>query len=306
MWATRADYLPTPLEPRELHTLLSPGKQQGESSRDDSVTPQTPPLSRGDRGRGGERVEATDSLEQRDLENGIREALIRGGLSSPATNLAKKPYKGRPLQGAWATAGQTGALVVSKQGGHESRPPVEFSIMSPGSSSGFSTPSRDEIPNPQVGQTPPPPSQATNWNTPLSNDDHRRGNRGAFRHSQSGPERGYEQSSPSMAPRRFNSEQCPGNDQSRYRNQSHDRSDQSHVNNWNIHMKRSPDRCGDRGRGRGRGRGRRRGHSREEYHHNSDQYQRSHSDVIRSPQSRGRGSGKPYSEPLVRDRHRRQ
>lgn len=90
-----------------MNSFLSPG-QQGESLRDDTlgIAPGNglaTPTSQGER-------------DKKEIEEEIREALFRNGASPQAPQGRKSPYKGRPLQGAWAATGQTGALVVGKQG----------------------------------------------------------------------------------------------------------------------------------------------------------------------------------------------
>ena len=342
VWAARADYLPTPLEPREVHGLLLP-TQPEEFPLDDVSGDQQLALQRlslqeregNGREQGALKEKETDTSVQdkTNLEREVREALFRGGVGSPAVK--KRPiksheYKGQPLLGAWATAGQTGALVVQKPGEPVKSSPVKFSIQSQGSSaasSGSTTPSQagSRTPNYRADQTPPRQSRTPNWSTP-QNERYHRGNRRRFQHSKSGPERTHQESSPSpqhRTTRRYNSEQYPGSDQSHRQKQSHDRSDrsdQSHANNWNIHMSRSPtgDRRGKtRGRGRGRGRGRpisshastvddREGSfvpPSQESRDTGSQYQRSQSDVPDRPVMRGASSNppkKPYSEPTIR------
>ena len=95
-----------------MERLLSPTRRAGGR---EILSPPPRPLTlegNGDGGSGDEEEPANSTRDKRDLERGIREALFRVG-DSPAT----KAYKGRPLQGAWAMGGLTGALVAGKQGG---------------------------------------------------------------------------------------------------------------------------------------------------------------------------------------------
>ena len=296
VWATRADYLPRTLEPRAVDSLLLPRQQDGcphnDASTRDLLSMETVAGERGgcgvteldDRTLDGEGTTVQEKSKE-EIEREVREALFRGGLRSPSVS-KKKPksyeYKGRPLQGAWATAGQTGALVVGKP--EEPHTPVRFGIGSPGSSvadSGSTTPLRSgtQTPNHKVDQTPPRQLQTPNWSTPQNDRYHRR-----YQHSRSGPEMGFSPSTPQRtATRRYNSEQSPS-DQLHHQKRSHDRDDQSHVNNWNIHVPRDPDRHGNSD-SRGSG-----------YHRNSDRSgpdHRGNSDRKgRGTRGRGRGRGR--------------
>ena len=354
VWATRADYLPRTLEPRAVDSLLLPG-QQYRCPQDDMGSRDILSHQRVE-GEGEENGiaeldahmldrEGTTIPEKskEDIEREVREALFRGGMRSPSASKKKSyDYKGRPLQGAWATAGQTGAVVVGKP--EEPHTPVKFGIGSPGSSvagSGSTTPLRSgtQTPNHRVDQTPPRQFQTPNWSTP-QNEHYRRGNKW-YQHSHSGPERGYSPSTPQRAAtRRYNSEQYPRSDQSHRQKQSHDRDDQSHVNNWNIHMSSGPDRRGNsdgRGSGRsgsdrrgnsnrrergnrGRGRGqegrtnwqqqppnKHEGEGRRYGQRDSSPYQQSQSDVTSRPITGGASPAatrKPYSEPSIREQNR--
>ena len=334
VWAARADYLPHHLEPREVESFLSPRQQPGEfpsPSRDSIPLGEISRLTAEEEEGEGEFLETASTMTEKDkteLERGIREALFRGG-ETPGSG--RRPYKGRPLRGAWATAGQTGASVVTKTG--EPMPggnltPVKFSISSPGSSSGHVTPQRSgsRTPNSRYEQTPPQRSRGSNWSTLSPQRGH--GNRGAYRHSESGPERSYEAADhrQQFVPRRSYSEQYSwGTGQSDHPNESHDDTHQSEINNWNVHIPRS--RRGNsemRGRGRGErnnqasrregGDGRARGRGRGEIQsrrgggegRGRDQYQRSQSDMTgRRRHTRGAPGGRhrnpPYTEPAVKE-----
>ena len=321
VWAARADYLPHTLEPREMNRLLSP-RRQGESP-----SQSTDQLSLGEVG-GCEFGESSEGdtptiteKDKRELEMGIREALFR----TPAAASPSERYKGRPLQGVWATSGQTGASVVNKTEGTaaNSAPFAKFTLSSPGSSSGCGTPVRGgaRTPDSRLSRTPPPfprQQQGSNWSTPPQN---RHGNRGRYRHSKSGPgselvrDQHQQKTTP---PRRAHSEHLSVTDQSNHRSKSRDETHQSEVNNWNIHMPRNrhgnsgDNRRGGRGRGRGahsdtswqrngpsgsRGEGRGRGQG----------YQRSQSDVVGWTHTRGTPSSRhrnhPHSEPTIREHH---
>lgn len=299
VWATRADYLPRPLEPREMHNLLSP-QQQRQSHHDNlslRTTPSPQPLNlegSDDKISGGEEADGNERNKM-ELERGIKEALFRMELSS------EKPYKGQPLQGAWATAGQTGALMVTKPGEpRENSTPVKFNVGSPGSRSPSREPSQF---------TPPRQSKSPNWSTPSPSSGHRRrGNRGRFQHSHSGPERNYEANQRHKTnPRHHNSEQYPvQNDQSNHQNKSHDTSNQSYANNWHLPANRRSHGNSDTRRGRGRGRGgpRREGRGEGgEREHRSQQYRRCQSDVTANTRGGGASdrSKKLFSEPTIRE-----
>ena len=364
VWAARADYLPTALEPREMHSLLLPRQPMelgAGASAEEVVVPRRLSLQGEEEGRlslqgeeegrsgggGGTesqeiREETDTSVKERDrvdLEREVRDALFKGGVGSQSTE-KKKPrqshdYRGRPLLGAWATSGQTGAGVVQKPGEPGNFPPAKFSIHSSGSSvasSGHTTPSQPgtRTPNYRDQQTPPR-QQNPNWSTPRSGQQYRGGGRGRLAHSHSGPEKSLHNPSPPTqhrTTRRYNSEQYPGSDESYHPMQSHDRTNQSHPSNWNVHSPRNPDRRNDgggrgrvreRGRGRGRGRGRDEGSnwqgrtdsentkerfgSREgDQKDSGSYYQRSRSDATGRPLTRGAFSSsakRPYSEPAM-------
>lgn len=314
---------------------MSPRRQQGESPRrqqGESPSPSRDWISLGEVGRlgvegaAGENGDSTmTKKDKEELERGIREALFRKR-ETPDGSVSRsvsQPYKGRPLQGVWATAGQTGASVVrtGEPLSGENLAPVKFSISSPASSSGQVTPQRSgsRTPNSRHEPTPPPKLQGSNWSTLSPSAQRRRGNRGTYRHSKSGPEYGHEGVDQKSSPRRYHSEQYSGEtDQSNHQNESRDQTHQSDVNNWNIHMPRSRrgnDRRGrgewlnhgkGEGRGRGRGRGemrRGRGRGRGEGR-GRDQYQRSQSDVTGRTHTRGepvsRHRNPPHSEPSVK------
>ena len=326
VWAARADYLPHHLEPREVESLLlSPRQQQGESpspSRDPIPLGEISGLTAADDEEYEEReTETASSMTERDkkeLERGIREALFRKGGETPTA--VSRPYKGRPLKGVWATAGQTGASVVIQTGELVPGGPVKFSISSPGgSSSGQATPQRSGSRTPSSRQTPPPKSRGSNWSTQSPSVQRRHGNRGAYRHSKSGPERSYEAEHhrEKAVPRRYYSEQYLwGTDQSDRPNESHDDTHQSDVNNWNIHIPRSHRGNSERrGRGRGnqsssrreggegggRGRGERQSRRGSREGGGQDHYQRSQSDKTDQRHTRGAPAGRhrnpPYTEP---------
>ena len=257
--------------------------------------------------------------DRRELEREVREALFRRGAEKALSPSANRPYKGRLLQGSWATAGQTGASVLNRtgepsQGGNLA--PVRFSISSPGgSSSSRGSPQRSGsgTPNTRTEQTPPRQPRESNWSTPSPSGRYRRGNRGSYRHSRSGPERGYETENhqEKASPRRCHSDQNSETDQSDLQKESHDSAHQSDINNWNIHMPRSR-RGNSKGRGRGggqqrdgptqreRGRGRG-GRGRGGEGRGRDQYQRSQSDVTGQTRTRGRHRNPPYTEPTIRE-----
>lgn len=302
VWATRADYLPTALEPREMHALLLPGQH----TNDPPPGADAPTGVTWEVGETGQ-FEDDDGEEKdkEDLEKEIRESLFRGGVGSspsPKREPQSQSYRGRPLIGAWATTGQTGALVVQKPGEPGKYPPVKFSIQSPGSSSGQITPqSGSQTPNHRVDRSPSRQAETPNWSTPTN----QHGNKGRLQHSQSSNERSFYKYSPEQqrATRRYDST----GSYHHWKKQSHDISD-----NWKIHFPRSPDdrsHSNSNGRGKNRGRGVRRGRGRGHQHtsdrdrgagrHDSNsQYQRSKSDATTRSPMRGASSNpsqKPYS-----------
>ena len=328
VWAARADYLPHTLEPREMNSLWSPRRSPSEHSGNGLTLEEL--VARRDT---ADQVESTDSstvtsVDKRELEKGIREALFRDAPAT-ASPSATRQYKGRPLQGAWATAGQTGASVVVQRGGSASPVPVSFRISSSGSNSGSGTPQRSGsmTPDSRVDQTPPPQLPSYNWSTPPSSRRGRHGNRGRLHHSRSGPAESVSAESGQMraTPRRYHSEQYQsGANQSNHENGSRDKMNQSEANNWNIHMPRShrhgnssDSRRGGRGRGNSpglRSHSRRDGevrgqqyqaHGRRDGEVKGQQYQRSKSDW--SPHNRGAPTShhrnQPQSEPGFHHHH---
>ena len=279
-----------------MERLLSPARGSGGR---EILSPPPRPLTlegNGDGGSGDEEEPANGTRDKRDLERGIREALFRVG-DPPAA----KPYKGRPLQGAWATGGLTGVLGAGKQGEpRENYPvPVKFNVGSPESSSGCTTPNKNGSRTPQNSRdnTSPRQSQSPNWSTP-SRGRGCRGDRGRYQHSHSGPAQGYNMASSSSveqrqrtSPRRYNSDQYPVQpDQSNHQNQSHDRGDQSYPSDWNIHLAGNPQRGnGDNRRRGGRGWGQHNGPAHRERGSEGGERRRGEREGGERRERRGRG-----------------